>query len=1022
MTVGTGGTAERGRAGGDGACVGPPSLVGRDRELRRVAAALSALPALVLVEGEAGIGKSRLVREALGRAAPGGSRHLVALCPPFREALTLGPVVDAVRQAVAGPAGLGLSALAGALHPVLPEWSDELPPPPPAPADASVARHRLMRALAEVLDRAGIGVLVVEDVHWADEATLDFLVFLATRRPDPVSLVLTYRPEEVPADSLLLRLSSRPSPDVRHARVALGALTVDDTRRLVSSMLADEHVSTAFAEFLHDRTEGVPLALEECVLLMHDRADLVRRDGEWVRRTLDEIAVPPTIRDAVTERAARLGPAARRVLLAAAVLADPAPAARLAALAAPAAGAEAATAAADGPDAHAQAGNAPAANSPTANSPAGQAPTAPRTADADAVAEAVRSGLLVEDDTGRIAFRHVLAARAVYDQARPDERRAFHARAAALLEGAHPLPVGRLAHHLRQAGEIGGWSRYAQRAADLAVASGDHDRAAALLLDLIAEPALPAPDVAPLVAKLPLLAFTGDTRRAELLARLRGLLDSGQLAPRDRAEVRGQLGRLLRHLGDYAAAAAELEQAVPEIGEPSFAVAWAMTALGVPVADDLTTADHLHWLERARQMAEESSLPEHDRISLFVDRTTALLDLGEESGWDGAAELMRLAGTEHLPPRVAVQVARGALNLGNAGMRWGRPEPARPGLTAAVELAGRHDYLRVRDTALVTLVHLDLLSGAWDGLAERAALWLDAPEEPLFRLDALLVSAKLRIAVDGPGPQVEADLRQVAEEGERRGIVDLWLEPVAALAALRLAAGDARAALDLTEAPMRLVTVKGLWLWATDVAPPRVAALLALGRTAEARVLVERFAAAERERRAPAPGAALRVCAALLAEAEHGAEAAARDWQAAADAWEEVPRPYEALRARERAAAYLRAAGNRVAAVRETEAVLAGYGALGAAHDEQRARRALTGGGRGYGDQLSPRELEVVRLVAEGLTNRQIAQALSRSPKTVATQLNSAMRKRGVTSRTALAVSMTRGQPANDDPAESGRR
>ncbi|MFI1096095.1 ATP-binding protein [Streptomyces sp. NPDC020917] len=1012
MTVGASGTAERGRAGGDG--VGPPSLVGRDRELRRVTAALSALPALVLVEGEAGIGKSRLVREALVRAAPGGSRHLVAMCPPFREALTLGPVVDAVRQAVAGPAGLGLSALAGALHPVLPEWSDELPPPPPAPADASVARHRLMRALAEVLDRAGIGVMVVEDVHWADEATLDFLVFLATRRPDPVSLVLTYRPEEVPPDSLLLRLSSRPSPDVRHARVALGALTVDDTRRLVSSMLADEHVSTAFAAFLHDRTEGVPLALEECVLLMHDRADLVRRDGEWVRRTLDEIAVPPTIRDAVTERAARLGPAARRVLLAAAVLADPAPAAHLAALAAPAE-------APGGPAAGAHP-RTPAADDPAANSLAGHAPAAPLSAAAEAVAEAVRSGLLAEDATGRIAFRHILAARAVYDQARPDERRTFHARAAALLEGAHPLPVGRLAHHLRQAGEIGGWSRYAQRAADLAIASGDHDRAATLLLDLIAEPALPAPDVAPLVAKLPLLAFTGDIRRAELLARLRGLLDSGQLAPRDRAEVRGQLGRLLRHLGDYAAAAAELEQAVPEIGEPSFAVAWAMTALGVPVADDLTTADHLHWLERARQMAEESSLPEHDRISLFVDRTTALLDLGEESGWEGAAELMRLAGAEHLPPRVAVQVARGALNLGNAGMRWGRPEQAGPGLAAAVELAGRHGYLRVRDTALLTLVHLDLLGGAWDGLAGRAALWQDAPEEPLFRLDALLVSAKLRIAVDGPDPQVEEDLRHVAAEGERRGIVDLWLEPVAALAALRLAAGDARSALDLTAAPMRLVTVKELWLWATDVAPPRVAALLALGRAAEARALVERFAAAERERRAPAPGAALRVCTALLTEAEHGAEAAARDWQAAADAWEKVPRPYEALRARERAAACLRAAGNRVAAVRETEAVVTGYGALGATHDEQRARRALTGGGRGYGDQLSPRELEVVRLVAEGMTNRQIAQALSRSPKTVATQLNSAMRKRGVTSRTALAVSMTRQRPANDDPADPNRR
>src|SRR5262249_15119483 len=147
-----------------------------------------------------------------------------------------------------------------------------------------------------------------------------------SRQPPPLSLVLTYRPEEVAADSLLLRLSSRvpTSAGVIRARVELGGLAVRDTAELVSSMLDDEHVSTAFATFLHERTEGVTLVLEECVRLMRDRADILRRDGEWVRRTLDEITVPPTIRDAVTERAARLGADAQRVLLAAAVLGDPA--------------------------------------------------------------------------------------------------------------------------------------------------------------------------------------------------------------------------------------------------------------------------------------------------------------------------------------------------------------------------------------------------------------------------------------------------------------------------------------------------------------------------------------------------------------------------------------------------------------------------------------------------------------------------------------------------------------------------
>jgi DNA-binding NarL/FixJ family response regulator len=92
------------------------------------------------------------------------------------------------------------------------------------------------------------------------------------------------------------------------------------------------------------------------------------------------------------------------------------------------------------------------------------------------------------------------------------------------------------------------------------------------------------------------------------------------------------------------------------------------------------------------------------------------------------------------------------------------------------------------------------------------------------------------------------------------------------------------------------------------------------------------------------------------------------------------------------------------------------FAALGAADDADRVERTLrqhgeaTGttrrraGRPGYGDQLSPRELEVVELLLSGLTNREIAVTLSRSPKTVAAQLNSAMRKHGVTTRTALAV------------------
>ena len=79
--------------------VSAPGLVGRGGELAALAEALAAPPAVVLVEGEAGIGKSRLVQELLALPAVRARKVLVAACPPFRQPFTLGPVVDALRQA-----------------------------------------------------------------------------------------------------------------------------------------------------------------------------------------------------------------------------------------------------------------------------------------------------------------------------------------------------------------------------------------------------------------------------------------------------------------------------------------------------------------------------------------------------------------------------------------------------------------------------------------------------------------------------------------------------------------------------------------------------------------------------------------------------------------------------------------------------------------------------------------------------------------------------------------------------------
>ncbi|MBK3579468.1 AAA family ATPase [Streptomyces sp. MBT65] len=980
--------------------VSAPRFVGRAVELHRLRAALVRSPAVVLVEGEAGIGKSRLVQEALDEPGVAARRPLAAVCPPFREALTLGPIVDAAREARPDIGELTLTSLAGVLRPLFPEWGQDLPPAPEALSDAGAARHRLFRALAELLDAMGVGVLVLEDVHWADEATLDFLLFLASRRSRRTSLVLTYRPEDVAPESALMRLTSRPQSGTGHVRIRLGALDVPQTAELMSSMLDGEPVSEAFASFLQERTDGVPLAIEESVRLLRDRADLVRRDGEWVRRTLADIAVPPTIRDAVAERVAHLTPIAQRVLQAASVLAEPVGPAVLATVSG-----------------------------------------LPDNVAGGAVDAAVRSGLLGEDRAGRVSFRHALAARAVYDMTPAPDRRVLHLGAGRSLRAMTPQPVARLAHHYREAGDTGQWREYAERTADLALASGDHRTAVGLLHELLTGSDPPAASMARWAQKMPVMAFTGLVSRGDLTRALRRVLEGEALAPHDRAAVRTQLGRMLLHAAEYAAAAAELERALPDLAGDPFQAAWAMNTLGSPPSTLMSAGEHRRWLDRA---ADAARLPmtADQRLALLVDRATSLLDMGDEVGWAVAAELPDTATT----PEGMMQLARGGLNIGNSAMRWGRYDEARALLTTGLARAEEHRYQRLQDMIRVTLVHLDWFTGAWDGLAERAAALAGVEEEPVVQLDALLITALLDRATGGsgadPGPAavaeggagtVEERLRQVLDAGLRRGIVDLPLEPSAALARIRLAEGSAAEALELTEGPADVVARKNIWLWATEFAPVRTGALLAVQQPRQARQFVADLAEGLAGKNLPTADAALETCRGVLAEGEGRSAEAAAAFGRAVTAWQRLPRPYEALLAAERRAGCLLAAGDRDAGLAEFARAQAGFTALGARKDADRvhvARRAAgapvrevwRGGRRGYGDQLSPRELEVVRLMLTGLTNPAIARALSRSPKTIAAQLNSAMRKYGVTSRTALAVSLTQAgiTPSEGDATGAG--
>jgi DNA-binding CsgD family transcriptional regulator len=971
--------AERDEAGPP--VMSAPRFTGRKQELAALTAALAGPPAVMLVEGEAGIGKTRLVSEVLASPAVKTRTVLLACCPPFGQPHTLGPVADALRQASTDVAKLRLSALGGALRPLFPEWAAALPAAPEPAEDATAARSRLFGALAELLDRLGVTVLVVEDAHWADEATLEFLLFLACRQPRRVSLLVTCRPEDVPAGSLLSRLS-------RHAggsgglRLAVGGLTVSETAGLVSSMLVGTPVSGGLAAFLHERTDGVPLAVEESVRLMAARGDVFCRDGELVRRQLADIAVPPTVRSLVLERAGRLSRAAQAVLSAAAVLTAP-------------------------------------AGERIFRAVSGLGPEQTRAG----LCAGLACGLLAEDTRGLVSFRHVLAARAVYESVPGPRRKVMHLRAGQALEQVSPPPVDRLARHFREAGDTGKWCRYAEQAADLALVSGDEATASALLQDLVVNAGLPARTVAQLTSKITFTTAAEPARCEDLVRALRSVLDRGKLKPAEEAEVRAQLGRVLLVNEDWPAGFGELERAAPHLRPGSAAAAQVMMMLSWPQGVIRPVPVHLRWLRRAPVVTEP--LQPGQRLDLLACRATGLLALGVQDGWAEAARVPCDAATA----RERLDLAFGNLNIGETAVIWGRYGEARRRQAAALELAERDHYARCRSTVLAQQAHLDWFTGAWDGLAGRAsALASDENLSAMHRLAAELVTGLLHAVTGSPG-RAEHCLRRVHAGMCRRAGLES-LEPAAALARLALAGGDAGEALRLTDACAEIVSSTGFWWYATELVPARVDALVTCGRLDEAAGLVTAFGRGLRGCAAPAPQAALATCQAIVTEGRGGHARAATAFARAAAAWQALPRPYDALLAGERRARCLLAAGRTQAALAQLAEVRDGLIGLGAATDAGRVERDLRrhgveqprrGGRRGYRDQLSPRELEVVRLLLAGQTRREIAHALFRSPKTIDAQLRSAMGKLGVTSRPALAVRAVEAGIAPGPQAATGR-
>lgn len=950
---------EPGRAGLLSATV----LVARERELGVLAACVASPPSIVAVEGEAGVGKTRLVAELVAASTASGPPALVGRCHPLRDPFPLGPVVEALRGVGERAAELPLSPLGGALRALLPELADHLPPPLGALADPRMERHRLWRAVVELLGALAPVVIVLEDLHWADEATAEFLVFLASQVPPEVAVVLTWRPADLVATSPLPALVSRPVPPVTAARVSLDPLGPGDVKALVGSILGSGEVSNEFVDYLHERTAGIPFAVEEVLRLLQDRHDLVRWEGRWARRALDQLEVPAAVRESVLERVERLEPGPRQVVEAAAVIGRPADEALLAAV---------------------------------AGLPAARANTA--------LVGALDAALLWETSAARYDFRHTLASEAVYSAIPAPARRRLHRRAAVALEGrGKPSAEAQLARHCKEGGHPVKWVRHARAAAAQAAGLGEHAAAAEFLFDALSAPRLSASARGEILLALSIAALHGtDGGAATVLA---AAIDDEAVPVELRGKLAFNLGSLLHQAGDASGSRAAIARAVPQLRNLPAMSAVAMSALASPWVIEGDLDEHLEWLDRADALVIESELDDIGAV-LRANRSAVLLAVGDPTS---------AASPPAPPPADATewdceQWVRTCTNLAVNHSYLGRYDDARRWGSEAAKASASLGYYRLAASLRATDLVVRWATGDWAGLAHEAARLEEDDIDVPASVQACVVAGLLDLA-QGRVPEAEARLGPATDRAARCGALPTMGMASAGLARSLLARGEPEAASSVALGALEPVATKGIWAWAAPVAPAAVEALVACGRIDEAAEWVRRFSSGLVGRDAPAAGAALLHCRALV-EGAAGRDPGGQMFDHARAAWAALPRPYEAALAVEGHGRTMFGC-DREAGAAAMLAALAGFRELGATWDELRVRQELRrhevelpypfrGGHRGYDDALSPREHEVVELAAGGATSSQIAKVLFLSSRTVDHHIERALRKLGLASRREL--------------------
>jgi tetratricopeptide (TPR) repeat protein/DNA-binding CsgD family transcriptional regulator len=405
-----------------------PVLIGRTLHLealkRAIEQAQGGTGQTVLIAGEAGMGKSRLVAEAKTYVTPHSLRLLQGNCFESDRSLPYAPLLDLLRAFCANHSDTELSSAFGSgaaeILKLIPELTARLPELTPTPLlEPEAEKRRLFNALAQFFTNRGPLLIVIEDLHWSDDTSLEFLLRLARRIISlPILLLLTYRIDEThPAlEHFLVELNrERLTLELTLQRLTMAEL--DEMLRAIFEL--DRPVSAAFQQKLYILTEGNPFFIEETLKALTASGSIFFERGRWDHKPVNELQIPRSVQDAVHRRSERLSEKARNVLELAAVAGRRFDFGLLQEL--------------------------------TKKDEEELLPL---------VKEMVAAQLVIEETADQFAFRHALTREAVYLSLLIRERRKYHGLVADALERLYASSldsrVGNLAYH---AYEAGSWAK-----------------------------------------------------------------------------------------------------------------------------------------------------------------------------------------------------------------------------------------------------------------------------------------------------------------------------------------------------------------------------------------------------------------------------------------------------------------------------------------------------------------------------------------------------------------------------------